>query len=518
MQDYNTIIGVIQMRLNDVQTRSVMDRFNIGSGTLALIMSRFKASGIPIEDLMMMPPQEVVELIYPQKNLQRKAIPLPDFQYYYDLMHVHGSKANISYCWLDYKEKNPAGYEKSQFYEYFGRFVAENYGGNGVSMAVNRKPGERMYIDWVGDQPELITDIETGEIRKVHIFATTLGVSSLIYAEAFPNEKLPCFIEGCAHAVSFYGAVAKFFVPDNLKTAVTKHTKDELILQSSFSDLEDFYDTVILPPPARKPKGKPTVENHVRYLETHLVEKLKEKIYTSYDELNAEIRKIIAALNSRLFQNKSFSRKDAFEKYDKPCMKPLPGGRYMICDYKAVLKVPNNYHIEYDGHYYSVLYTHCGKPAILKATPSEIRICDQYNRLICTHKRSYKEFPLYITQDEHMKPEHLYYKEVNSKDGNYYRRWASVVGPAMSELIDRVLKSSKHEEQSYNACAGILHMTKTISNGIAEEIARKCIEMNSCRYFTFKQLLKKMNAKELLENIPGALPTHENIRGKDYYK
>ena len=518
MQDYNTIIGVIQMRLNDVQTRSVMDRYGIGSGTVFLIMSRFKALGISIEDLLVMPPQEVVELIYPPQNLQRKEVPLPDFQYYYDLMHVHGSKANISYCWLDYKEKNPNGYEKSQFYEYFGRFVTENYGGNDVSMAVNRKPGERMYIDWVGDQPELITDIETGEINKVHIFATTLGVSSLIYAEAFPSEKLPCFIEGCANAVSFYGAVAKFFVPDNLRTAVTKHTKDELILQSSFSDLEDFYDTVILPPPARKPKGKSTVENHVKYLETHLVEKLKEKIYTSYDELNAEIKKIIAALNSRMFQNKSFSRKDAFERYDKPCMKPLPGGRYMICDYKAVLKVPNNYHIEYDGHYYSVLYTHCGKPAILKATPSEIRICDQYNRLICTHKRSYKDFPHYITCDEHMPPEHLYYKEVNSKDGNYYRRWASVIGPAMSEMIDRILKSSKHEEQSYNACAGILHMTKPIPNGIAEEVARKCIEMNSCRYFTFKQLLKKMNAKEVFESIPGGLPTHENIRGKDYYK
>lgn len=49
-------------------------------------------------------------------------------------------------------------------------------------MAVNRIPGEKMYIDWVGDQPELLTDTETGEIKKVHIFATTLGVSSLIYA------------------------------------------------------------------------------------------------------------------------------------------------------------------------------------------------------------------------------------------------------------------------------------------------------------------------------------------------
>ena len=77
----------------------------------------------------------------------------------------------------------------------------------------------------------------------------------LIYAEAFPDEKLPHFIEGCTHAVTSYGAVAKYFIPDNLRTAVTKHTKDELVLQSSFADLEDFYGTIVLPPPARKPKG-----------------------------------------------------------------------------------------------------------------------------------------------------------------------------------------------------------------------------------------------------------------------
>lgn len=72
-----------------------------------------------------------------------------------------------------------------------------------------------MYIDWVGEQLELLTDVETGEIKRVHLFTTTLSVSSLIYVEAFPNEKLSCFIEGCTHAVSFYDAVAKYFVPDN---------------------------------------------------------------------------------------------------------------------------------------------------------------------------------------------------------------------------------------------------------------------------------------------------------------
>lgn len=52
MQDYNTIIGSIQMRLNGCQTRSVMERYKIGSGTLNLIMSRYHANGIPIEERM----------------------------------------------------------------------------------------------------------------------------------------------------------------------------------------------------------------------------------------------------------------------------------------------------------------------------------------------------------------------------------------------------------------------------------------------------------------------------------
>jgi hypothetical protein len=39
---------------------------------------------IPIEDFLIMVPKEVEDLFYPQKNLQRKNIPLQDFQYYYD--------------------------------------------------------------------------------------------------------------------------------------------------------------------------------------------------------------------------------------------------------------------------------------------------------------------------------------------------------------------------------------------------------------------------------------------------
>lgn len=516
MQDYNTIIGAIQMRQNGCSFNVIEGRYGIGSGTVQRILKRFLASGLTLDELISMEPSAVEDLFYPKENLQRKDVPMPDFQHYYDRIHAKGSKVNISYCWIEYKKEHPDGYEQSQFYEYYNRFVERSYGKRDAKMAVERVPGEKMYIDWVGDQPYLLTDPSTGEAKKVHIFATTLGVSSLIYAEAFMNEKLPQFIAGTVNAVTYYGGVTKYFVPDNLRTAITKHTKDELVLQSAYSDLEDFYGAIVLPPPPLKPKGKATVENHVRYLETHLVEKLKEKTYTSLEELNLEIKTIVAALNSRRFQNRPFSRHDAFEKYDKPCMKPLPGGAFTVCDYKSVYKVPDNYHIEYDGHYYSVVYSYCGKPAILKATSTEIRICDQYNRLICKHKRAYTDFPLYITENHHMRPEHLYYKEVNAKDGAYYRRWASVFGPNMEECIDRMLKAPKHEEQAYNACAGLLHAVKGLPHGIVEEAARQCIQMNSCRYKAFKQVLQNIQ-KNGLHPID-SLPDHENIRGKGFYK
>ena len=82
-------------------------------------------------------------------------------------------------------------------------------------------------------------------------------------------------------------------------------------------------------------------------------------------------------------------------------------------------------------------------------------------------------------------------------------------------MIDRILKTSRHEEQAYNSCAGLLHTVKELPHGIVEEAARQCIEMNSCRYKTFKQVLQR------IQNAPSSsdgLPSHENIRGKGFYK
>lgn len=96
MQDYNTIIGVIQMRQNECSFSVIQARYHIGSGTAQRILNRFVASGFTLDQLKEMEPSNVEALIYPPENRQRKDIPLPDFQYYYDRIHTKGSKVNIA--------------------------------------------------------------------------------------------------------------------------------------------------------------------------------------------------------------------------------------------------------------------------------------------------------------------------------------------------------------------------------------------------------------------------------------
>lgn len=151
---------------------------------------------------------------------------------------------------------------------------------------------------------------------------------------------------------------------------------------------------------------------------------------------------------------------------------------------------------------------------------TEVIICDENNRYICHHERSYNEFPRYITDDSHMPPQHRFYKEANLHDGAYYRRWASVYGQSMMTLIDRVLKSCKYEEQAYNSCNGILHMCDDVPKSIVAEAADACVKASACKYSYFKKALGRARNTPSQSGTSNSetLPEHENIRGKESYQ
>ena len=166
MHDYNTILGVIELRLSKVSYDTVQKRYRIGRSGIILIMKRYNESGLSLDDLRQMPASKVVDLIYPKENLRHKDIPLPDFGKIHEQMVQMGKHADLSFLWIDYKKEHPNGYQLAQFYKLYRDFMVDTYGTSKTSMPVERIPGEKMFIDWVGDQPELLLDTATGELQK----------------------------------------------------------------------------------------------------------------------------------------------------------------------------------------------------------------------------------------------------------------------------------------------------------------------------------------------------------------
>ena len=97
MHDYNTILGVIELRLSKVSYDAVQKRYRIGRSGIALIMNRYNDSGLSLDDLRQMPASKVVDLIYPKENFRHKDIPLPDFEKIHEQMIQMGKHADLSF-------------------------------------------------------------------------------------------------------------------------------------------------------------------------------------------------------------------------------------------------------------------------------------------------------------------------------------------------------------------------------------------------------------------------------------
>ena len=113
-----------------------------------------------------------------------------------------------------------------------------------------------MEVDWIVDTIP-ITDPLTGITDPAYVFVACLPCSMYGYAEAFPDMKSPNWIEAHVHAYQFFGGVTRILIPDNLKTGVIKNTRTELVLNRSYHEMAEQYNTAIIPARPLKPPSKP---------------------------------------------------------------------------------------------------------------------------------------------------------------------------------------------------------------------------------------------------------------------
>ena len=192
----------------------------------------------------------------------------------------------------------------------------------------------------------------------------------------------------------------------------------------------------------------------------------------------------------------------------------MPLYPYEYAEIKKV-RVHIDYHVELDGHYYSVPYAFTSKEVTLRFTASRVE-CWYQSKQIATHARSYYK-GAHTTLPDHMPKSHRRHLEWTP---GRFLNWASQIGSATSNLVKHLLENRPHPEQGYRSCLGLLNLSKRFGEERLEKACAYALKIGAkTRRSVESILIRNMeNTVVAPSQIYPELPIdHENLRGRNYY-
>ena len=501
----------------DMSERQIARALNVSRTVVSKYAGAFKTLGLGLKELDSMADSELIARLEGKGKQPKSAR-------YYDLLgrfpgflkELRKKGMTLQLLWEEYRQDREDGYEYSQFCYRFHRWRKAS----SVSMHIEHKAGDKMFVDYAGEKLSY-TDPASGKERAVEVFVAILGASELTYAEAAESQKEEDWIRSNERALWYFGGSTQALVPDNLRSAVTRSDRYEPGINPTFDDFAAHYGLVIVPARVRKARDKALVENAVKLVYQRIYARLRGR-YTSLRQLNEAIRDLLEVHNNRKFQRLPVSRRQLFEEIERPALRPLPQERYpMKSTYLATVQY--NYHVELSGdrHYYSVphyLRDESGeKTTKVKMVYDERVVAIYYDNVRIAQYMRDRTPNGYTTLEKHMPPTHRWYAKWTPER---FKRWAKALGKHVEEVIEKVFESRRYPQQAYNTCMGVLNLEKKYG---ARRLNRACkralsFGMYSCRRIEniLKQGLEEESQPELgLE--PERLPAHENVRGSGYY-
>jgi len=490
--------------------RQVSRSCSVGRATIAEYVRRAEAAGLSWPLPEGMDDAHLETLLFPISS--RSPSPgssrlLPDWDQVREELNKKG--VTLFLLWQEYKEAHPDGYQYSWFCEQYKKWT----GKLDLVMRQDYRAGEKMFVDYAGHTVPLV-DRRTGQIHQAQIFIAVLGASNYTYAEATWSQSLPDWINSHVRALSFFQGVPEVVIPDNLKSGVSKASRYEPDLNPTYQELATHYGFAVIPARVRKPRDKAKVEVGVQVVERWVLARLRYFTFFTLHDLNTHIENLLSQLNNRPFRKLPGSRQSLYESLDRPAFKPLPIDPYVYAEWKKA-RVHIDYHIEVDGHYYSVPYQLVKEQVDVRLTAQIIEVFHK-SRRIASHRRSMIKGH-HSTTPHHMPKPHQHYAQWTPER---LVRWAAKNGQATQKLIENILASRPHPQQGFRSCLGIMSLEKTYGSQRLENACQRAVAIGGISYKSVHAILKNG-----LDQKPLPSPSqisfiihHPNIRGSLYYQ
>lgn len=452
-------------------------------------------------------------LLYPPQDKALKYLPLP-----YEEIHKEFKRANVTLqlLWEEYTQtaqsSSMAAYSYSSFCESYQKWKEED----DTWMIQNHKAGEVTFIDYAGAKVPIFSR-ESGEVEfEAEIFVSALGASGYIFCHGERSQQLEDWNGSHGKMCNYYKGVTECWVPDNLKSGVTRPDRYEPDINRTYAEMAAHYEVCVLPARVRKPKDKSKVEGSVYLVETQILARLRDTRFFSLDELNAAILPLLDAVNKKPFRKMpGSSRYSLYLEIDKPALKPIPETPYELFLWQNC-KVGKNYHILIDHILYSVPYIVAGKTVECRYNS---RIVEFFSggQSIAIHMRSSKVGSV-VTQLNHLPKKHLAQALISPEN---IQMQAAELGQDVEKWVERVLSDdSCHIKQRINTALGVVRLGKQYTKDRLNAACHRGLFYENFKVNGIKDMLARgLDQNPLPSKVTLTLPqNHGNVRGCQYYR
>jgi transposase len=486
--------------------REVAASLGVSVGVIAATLQRARQAGLDWAAVERLDELTLEAQLYGTRGPARR--PLPDPAY----LHTERKKPGVTLELLhqEYLAQHPSGYQYTQFCDYYRRWCQARR----LSMRQVHRAGEKLFVDYSGKKPTMV-DSETGAVRAVELFVAVWGASNYTFAEATATQQIGDWLGSHVRAFEFFGGVPAVVVPDQLKTGVTGACRYEPAVQRSYDELGAHYGTVILPARPVHPRDKAKVEVGVLVAQRWILARMRDETHVGLGALNRRIRELLDELNQRVMRHYRMSRHALFVALDQPAVKPLPATRFAPGSWKWV-RANIDYHVELEGHFYSVPFTLRQERLELRSTPTTIEIF-HHGRRVAAHVRHFTR-GRHTTIPAHMPHSHQQHLEWTPAR---LLRWAGTLGPSVEALVTTMLGERAHPEQGYRSCLGLLRLGKQYGEARLDAACARALTGGARSYRHVHSILKTGLDRLSASSEPrGEQPSllHDHVRGSHYYR
>jgi transposase len=409
--------------------------------------------------------------------------------------------------YLLWQEEYLAGrtrYKYSQFCEHLRSYESRQ----NTASVITHIPGEKMYMDFAGDKLYL-TDCHSGKLTPCEVLIVTLGYSSYTKVLALPSQRLDDVVEGLVSIFHALGGVSKALVPDNFKSAITRSDRYEPVLNARFLDMANYYGFAVLPARPGKPKDKAKVEGTVNHIYHRIYGRIRNQSFSTIQQLNERLALLCDEFNESKMKGYGMSRRELLERDERSQLLELPIEKYRkVEEYKLKVQTNNHVHISRLSQYYSVPHRLIGQQVTVLMSGKLLKVYHQ-GHCVATHAVGYGR---YQTQSDHMGSSHKAF--LDSMNPDFLKNRALNIAPEVHMVISQVLNRSRHPEQNYKTCQGILALYKRFGSAKLIEGCRIALQADIISLNYIRRICENPYSGSLpLADAMGALPLHENIRG-----